>query len=457
MPPQNLTVDALVPPSLHLALPSLRSLKQRRCTLSPAAATAQLDSESSGIQRLTVCIWGQAAARLAQLRQLPSLRDLTSLTLDTVDSTAFLPSLSSQLTALQLDNYFRECKHRTQRPAGAWAATLLRLALCTRLQSLALPAATAEELRPVAKALPQLRRLHLTYDFNPERSNVDEVEQDGDAMVEVLLGLTQLTSLRWEETWPYAMDRSYADRPCSWRELTFAGVGVKQLSRLPLHSLTAPVTFESLDIDYEVTLADAQRLVSALVGEGRPGVRWQGSQRLVQFNTWCFDGAGMFEHGATPADTPAALLRALQPLLAGAADVCVWNIKWDAEAVRALPPSCRALTVVEGEVPLAAAVEMAQHLRQLEGLDFVQVAMEAWCVVRYAVVEEDERRLARQAVAAHGGGGAPGEGQGRRVRVRVEDPRDPDDAYLEEGRAWEQARSLVQSLGLPWLDLVVEG
>ncbi len=80
---QSLVLDALVPPSLHLVLPNLRSVTQRYCTLSAAAATTQLDSECSGLQHLEVyklVVDGEAALP-AQLAQLSSLRGLTSLSL----------------------------------------------------------------------------------------------------------------------------------------------------------------------------------------------------------------------------------------------------------------------------------------------------------------------------------------------------------------------------------------
>ncbi len=447
---QYVTVDAVVPPSLHLALPNLRSLKQHNCTLSPAAATAQLDSDCSSLQHLAVSTWGQEASLPAQLAQLPSLRGLTSLTLDTMaTSTAFLPSLSSQLTALVLDNDYRKCNRQTQRPTADWAATLQRVAQCTRLRSLALPAATAEELRPVATALPRLRRLHLNYDFDDERDGGVEVELDGDAMVEVLLGLTQLTSLRWDMTVPYVMRRSHADRPCSWRELAFYGVSAHQLVQLPLHSLTSPVALEAVFIGAQDTVADVQRLVSALVGEGRSGVRWPASICSVRFNAWLTD-IEMFVHGATPADTPAALLRALQPLLAGAAEARVRNVKWDAEAVRALPQSCRSLQLLDGEVPLAAAVEMSQC--HLESLFFEQVVMEPWAVMAYVAVVEGARSQAREM----GQGGAGGKEQGRRVQVKVSSAVAPDDAEEDQGAMWDRLVGAVRALGLKWLDLAVE-
>ncbi len=444
---QWVIVDALVPPSLHLALPNLRSIAQQQCTLSSAAATAQLDSECSSIQHLTVSMRAQAAALPAQLAQLPSFRGLTSLTLHTTaTSTAFLPSLSSQLTALELDSGFRDYSFQTQRPTADWAATLQRVAQCTRLRSLALPATTVEELRPLATALPQLRCLYLNYDFTDERVDSLSLELDGDAMVEVLLGLTQLTSLSWEETWPYVVRRSHADRPCGWRELYLGGVGVQQLLHLPLRSLTSPVTLRTLDIVPRDGVADVQRFVSALAGEGAPGVAWQQSERIVQFNSW-FPTPDLFVHGAAPADTPAALLRALQPLLAGAVEVRVENVEWDAEAVRELPQSCRKLSVRDGEVPLVAMVEMARHLRRLESVLLELIYVEPLAVVGYAVAEEGERRLARE-VAVHAGGAAGEEQGSRRVRVEVQ-------CYDDDVDHREQPQSAVRALGLDWLDLSV--
>ncbi len=299
-------VDALVPPSLHLALPNLRSGTLWQCDLSPAAATSQLDRACSTLQRLALRVWGEAWLP-AQLAQLSSLRGLTSLAVDNRTPAAFLPSLS-QLTALELGSDVRDCDFPTQRPTAQWAAALCHVAQCTRLRSLALPAATAGELRPVAMALTQLRRLCLNYSFADEM-DVDEMpDLDSDAMVELLLGLTQLTSLDWVNALPYVMRRSHADRPCSWRELTFGDVGVQQLLHLPLCSLTSPVALETLFFATGDSVADAQRVVRVLVGEGGPGVRWGASGCWVHFNDRRTDPV-LFVHGATPADTPAALLR----------------------------------------------------------------------------------------------------------------------------------------------------
>ncbi len=124
----------------------------------------------------------------------------------------------------------------------------------------------------------------------------------------------------------------------------------------------------------------------------------------------------------------------------------VSNIMWDAEVVRALPPCCRGLYVRVGEVPLAAAMEMARYLRMLESLHFEYVAVQPFVVVGYVAAEEVVRRRAREA-AAHGGGVA-GREEGRRVQVQVQ----CDDDDMDK---WEQAQEAVQALGLPWLDLEV--
>ncbi len=449
---QWLTVDALVPPSLHLALPNLRSVKQQQCDMSPAAATSQLDSGCGGIHHVTVSLGRRAPALPAQLAQLPSLRGLTSLTLHNRTSTPFLPSLSSQLTALELGYGFRVYSVLARCAPAEWVATLRNVAQCTRLRSLTLPATTAEELRPVATALTQLRRLHLSHFFDAERDGGAELQLDGDAMVDLLLGLTHLTSLRWQMTPPYVMRRSHASRPCSWRELAFYGVSAHQLVRLPLHSLTSPVDLEAVFIGAQDSVADVQGLVSVLAGAGGPGVRWKGSVCSVRFNNWR-TGSDTFVHGATAADTPAALLRALQPLMAGAAEVDVRNIEWGAEAVRALPQSCERLGLLAGEVPLAATVEMARCLHQLERVRLESVVMEPWAVVAYVAAEEGARSQAREV-----GQGGPGGGQqGRRVRVEVSGPVAPDDAEEDQDAAWDRMLWAVQALRLPWLDLAAEG
>ncbi len=98
------------------------------------------------------------------------------------------------------------------------------------------------------------------------------------------------------------------------------------LARLPVRSLTAPLAWTTLLVDGNTSAADVQ-VAAAAAARCPAGVAWRRGRDAGQALAPCLwfqdprkmgedDEEEMFEHGATEADTPAALLRALGPLLA---------------------------------------------------------------------------------------------------------------------------------------------
>ncbi len=395
-PVQYLLLATPVPRGVNELLPNLQRLLLSWCECT--AATGCLVSACSTLQHLEVRGGGVKAHHLSSLATLPRLSSL-HLGLGS-ECSGVLPSLSSQLTALELHSGLRQCLGGTQQPAPAWRATLQHVAQCKQLRSLTIPCVTGEELALVAPALAQLRDLHLC-GWPPGRGSVD-----GDAVVEALVGLPHLTSLRWDRASRYTLQRSYTKDPCRWKQLTLGSVTPQLLARLPLHSLTAPLAWEVLEIESGTSAADAQAAATA-AARCPGGVAWRSFDDCCEPPKVEFLGPlteDAFVHGATAADTPAALLRAMQPLIAALAPgagveavaLTVENMAWDAEAVRALgaglPPARTTLWIENGCLPLPALVEMAHRLPQLEALDVTGVSVSPSIVLAYVSVVGALRR-----------------------------------------------------------------
>ncbi len=211
--PQYLRLRAAVPLGVNELLPNLQRLQLCDCT----AVAGRLVSACSNLHRLEVSGEGIKAPHLSSLATLPCL---SSIELGYgSECSGVLPSLSSQLTALELDSLLRRCLGGTQQPAPAWRATLQHAAQCTQLRSLTIPCVTSEELALVAPALAQLRHLHLC--------GQQTKAPDGDAVVEALLRLTRLTSLRWDRASFCSVKRSYAEHPCRWKQVVCASIAVQ--------------------------------------------------------------------------------------------------------------------------------------------------------------------------------------------------------------------------------------
>ncbi len=252
----------MLPPGASVLLPNLRDLILNRCALTPAARATVLDAACCrlhlvSIQGLSADAQQQpnnsslqqlATAQLRQLAKLPSLSRV-----DLVDAscpTLFLVALGTQLTGLHVDHSYQQCEPGTQTPVPGWRATLQHVARCTRLQVLSMPCRTVGELALAAPALQQLRTLRLT--------SLRAVEADGDAVVEVLLGLPHLTSLYWSNCGASSMQRWYNARACQWEQLTTTSITPQQLARLPLHSLKQPYEWTSLQVPPSTLVHEAR-------------------------------------------------------------------------------------------------------------------------------------------------------------------------------------------------------
>ncbi len=428
-----------------------------RCRLHAAsAASTMLDAGCTRLARLELTELQSGAPWDVQLMQLGRLPGLTAVALDASCGAAlFLCTLGKQLTALELDS---DCRRHVAggRAAPQWAALLRHAAQCTALQSLTVPCVTAAELRAVAPALAQLRHLQLNHEFDEAHER-----QDGDALVEVLLGLTQLTSLVWDDASPYALRRSHVGRRCGWRQLEFGGVAPHQLARLPVASLAGPVMLNGLVFDGGSSVDEVAAAAAHVVGDGKPGLRWRqaddGSWSSLFFtppppSAAAGEGSeedeaedsesALFSHGASEEDTAAALVRAARPLLASGhpqlARLNVHDASWDVELVRALgealPAACAALAVRSGRLPAPALFELALRLPGLAELRLEDVQARCWPLRWY---------LGRAACAGGRGGGL------RRLLVqRPEALDDEEEQGEEDGDAWYALQDEVERLGL---------
>ncbi len=453
MRPQFLHLRAPIPLGVGDLLPNLQRLQLWNCKCADGFSSNL--AAFSNLQSLVIEGSGVTAGHLEFLTALPRLSSIYMG--GRVKCSAVLPSLSSQLTALELDKNLRRCLGGTQQPAPAWRATLQHVAQCTQLRSLTIPCVTGEELALVAPALAQLRDLHLCGWWLGRGS------LGGDTMVEALLGLPHLTSLHWEQASCCTIQRSYADRPCRWKQLVFRKSTPQLLARLPLHCLTSPLAWEELVINSSTSVADAQAAATA-AARCPAGMAWRLRGRHDDYACVRFvgpPGLGQdrveepFEHGATEADTPAALLRAMRPLVAAltldaggkAVTLIVDTLAWDVEAVRevgaALPTTCTKLVISNGRLPLPALVEVAYSLPQLERLAVGHTRLEPSAVMAYISVVGALRRMRWE------GSGGP-----RLKRIEVDTPRSWEEEDEVGGSGWNrermkrQAQELVEGLEL---------
>ncbi len=366
---QGLSLDAVLGPGVSALLPNLRELFLDRCTFTLAARTTVLDAACSGLQSLIVkALSAQPQAAppapapppnsnslqqlaTAQLRQLAKLPSLSRISLnDSSCPTLFLVALGMQLTNLFLHETYRQCQPGTQTPAPGWWATVQHVARCTRLRELTIPCCTAEELGLVAPALQQLRHLQLV--------SVEVGGADGDAMVEVLLGLPYLTSLTWDSCALHTMRHWYNDRPCRWEQLAFGSISPKLLARLPLHSLKQPMQLSSLVVSGSAALQEVRAAVANVTRRCPAGFRWFADSMAPLVALLEQDVRG--------------LLLALQPLLVPLAEIGLC-LTWDLEVVKVLgevlPRTCTRLVLFHGSVSREALEQLARSLPWLEGVE----------------------------------------------------------------------------------------
>ncbi len=205
-------------------------------------------------------------------------------------------------------------------------------------------------------------------------------------MVERLLGLAHLTDLLWEAAHMHTLQpqRHMLHGP-PLRRLRFERVSPAVLLRMSA-SLAAPaavVAWRALEVSERTQLADVQSdaALFAAPTSGRSGAAgcawpWRGGGGddegpVLSFAPRAAGGAA-FAHGAAEGDTPAALLRALRPLLAGLEGLCVMGLAWDVELVKVLgevlPRTCTRLELVSGKLSSAACGQLPASLPWLERL-----------------------------------------------------------------------------------------
>ncbi len=302
---QGLSLDTLIPDDIPTLLPNLRQLRIATCRITAAAAATSQSSAACGrLQHVEVAgLTGEPDHRTSLLTRLARSPSLITVGLgDSSCPTQFLDALTTRLTALHLDRAYRQVQPGTQTPTPPWQATLQHIARCTALQALAIPCATSEELGLVAPALQQLRQLRL---------NGPGAAVDGDAVVERLLGLPRLTSLTVDNAYLHTFQRSHAGSPSRWRQLIFASISPHQLARLPLHSLTSPVTWSHILVGQRTSVADVQAAVDNMTRRCPAGGAWRpradnttpgGNVLALVF--LLPPGSDTFTRGAGEGDTP---------------------------------------------------------------------------------------------------------------------------------------------------------
>ncbi len=365
----------LLPPGVSALLPNLQVLAVVQCVITPAARTTLLDAACSRLHSLAVgglsveappptATASAAASSLprgpslqqlatAQLRQLSKLPSLSAITLrDAACPTLFFADLGAQLTCLRVDHEARQCLPGTETPTPGWMATLQHVARCTRLVDLIIPCGTPSELGVVAPALQQLRSL---------RINGDAGDTDGDAVLELLLGLPHLTRLElgccaWNK-----MRRWHNDRPCRWQALSLGMVSANQLARLPLHSLKEPVCWSGFIVQTGLPVQEVRAAVANVTQRCPAGFRWVKSE----------EGQAHLFLGQ---EADASILRALQPLLVSLTSVGLGGAGWDVERFKALgevlPRTCTHLVLSRrgmcGEALEAAVARSLPWVQRLE-------------------------------------------------------------------------------------------
>ncbi len=422
---QGLCLDVILAPGVSALLPNLQQLILHGCILTPAARTTLLDAGCSSLCSLSVedsSAQADAAPQLgstlqqlatAQLRQLAKLPSLSSVTLkDSSCPTLFLVALGTQLTSLELHESYRQCEPGTLTPMPTWRATLQHVARCTGLRAMSVPCHTAEELGLVAPGLQQLRTLWL--------SCSDHLPADGDAMVELLLGLPHLTSLTWPSCPWHVMRRSFVDRSCCWEQLTLTVVIAQHLARLPLYSLKQPLRWSLFMVPEGTGLHEVRVAVANVTRRCPAGFDWRRSPCLM------FNGVEIDVFG---------VLRALQPLLAPLTSVRVSGIAWSAPLVRllgeVLPRTCTCLALSQGLMGMGVLEQVARSLPWLQSLQLKEQQVPPDDVVGFVRLA---RRLKRE------GGGTV-----RLEEVVVTQPPCPEGvSEAQHKRAWERAERAVQ-------------
>ncbi len=232
---------------------------------------------------------------------------------------------------------------------------------------------------------------------------------DGDEVVELLLRLPHLNSLRWMNTL-YGFQRHWctddANPPCRWQKLGLGTVPVELLARLPLRSLTSPLELHMIIVGAWTVPLDVRAAVANLSLRQCPaGFRWaaKGQTRTIGLT---------FLGGVNP--HLAETLLALRPLLSPLPKALICCVPWDAPLVRVLgqvlPLTCATLQLYDCRVPGEALRQMAVSLPQVEVLLFEQADVYPWDVVEYAHAVALRRQQG-------GGGGAV-----RMRRVEVSKP-----------------------------------
>ncbi len=385
---QGLTLDAVVPSGLGALLPNLRCLILAYCQLTPAPRTTVLDCPN--LQHVIIEVLSvnapkqhQQAVTTAQLRQLAKLPSLSHVRLaDSSCPTLFLAALGTQLTRLRLHASFqRWTTPATAALAPSWRATLQYVARCTNLRELDIPCSSPEELQLMAPALQHVRTLRLNCNVL--------ADTDGDAMMEALLGLPHLTSLRWHACAMSPFRRSYLEpdqeHARRWERLQFGTVTPQQLARLPLRSLKHPVQWHAL----EVTADDLGREVRAMMANltrGCPaGYRWQGSAYCPTEGAELWFGGGVEDVAAALA-TLQPLLASVVPLAAGESFVVgrvAWRVAYVQALGRLLPRTCTWLRMQLGATPRDALKQFAVSLPWLRQLELKWTAVLPQAVVGY--------------------------------------------------------------------------
>ncbi len=438
--PQRLSLDVLVPQGVSALLPNLQVLGLAQCSLTPAAMTTLLDAGCGRLHYLQVMdlsVQPRGAAgtasqpppslqqlATAQLRQLAKLPSLTTVTLDD-DScpTLFLVALGTQLTSLQLDESYRQCLPDTDTPTPAWRSTLQHVARCTRLQELRIPCCTAEELGLVAPALQQLRSLVCSYS--------SAVEADGDAVLDLLLGLPHLTRLECSNLCAHKLRRSHLERPCRWEHLTVSLASPQLLARLPLHSLKQPVQWTCLAVRDGTPLLEVRAAVANVTRRCPAGFRWEAQRNSLPRLSFPVD-----HDQGTEVDIP-AVLRVVRPLLVALPAVEIRAVDWDVARVRglgeALPRTCTRLMLGLGSISENALEQVARSLPWVRWLELREQEVSPGDVVEFVCLA---RRLKQQE------GGA---GEVRLEEVVVEKPLCPGSvSEAKHKQRWERAAQRLE-------------
>ncbi len=419
-------MEVLLPRALGALLPNL----QRLFLIESGASTALVDASFAPPRLSHVEMRDSGVDSVDAWCTLALLPSLASLKLEqTSFPTAALDSVSSKLTALDLDY---TCQERRDGVLQPWEEFVRPIAACTRLQSLAFPCAGVKELKMVTAALPQLQRLHLRW--------ADYVsEDDGDAMVEALLGLPRLTSLRWDACEDAALKRSFVDSPCRWRELSFMRITPLQLARLPLHSLTSPVSWDVFTVSGDATVAEVEAAAANVQRNSRHGCAWAEEPDPEEHGLVFSPPEGSRAFVPAPGTTTAALLRAASPLLAGAAGTLrtlqVCNVPWDVEEVRALgealPRACTRLVLRGDSMTPLACVELAHSLPWLTEVELMWVAVDPAAVAAYVGLLKGQAQ-----------------GRGEDIPLRSLHALCPTN---EQRETWAAVRVLVQAMGVATL------